>query len=154
MTAPLEQDDWKNEDTDALFAAVVGLPDVAAAERFYSAFLPALGYELKYYHGDLSYCPKAVEGQTVVPPDFYVKRPFNGEPATAGNGNMVAFQAKDQAQVRALHAAAVSAGGSTEGDPGFRPSYGADFYVGYLRDPEGNKVALFSSNPDDPRRDD
>jgi hypothetical protein len=36
---------------------------------------------------------------------------------------------------------------------GFRADYGPQFYVGYLRDPQGNKVALFSSNPDEPGRD-
>jgi hypothetical protein len=65
---------------------------------------------------------------------------------------MVAFQADDQAQVRHLHEAALAAGGADDGQPGFRPNYGANFYVGYLRDPQGNKIALFSSNPKDPSR--
>lgn len=52
------------------------------------------------------------------------------------------------------HAAALAAGGSDEGAPGFRAAYGPRFYVGYLRDPQGNKIALFSSNPDEPGRDD
>jgi len=66
----------------------------------------------------------------------------------------VAFEASNQAQVRALHAAALAAGGTDEGAPGFRAAYGPRFYVGYLRDPQGNKIALFSSNPDEPGRDD
>ena len=48
--------------------------------------------------------------------------------------------------MRALHAAALAAGGTDEGAPGFRAEHGAHFYVGYLRDPQGNKVALFSSD--------
>ena len=56
-------------------------------------------------------------------------------------------------QVRQLHAAALAAGGSDEGAPGFRADDGANFYVGYLRDPQGNKIALYSSNPNDPTRD-
>ncbi|NQZ73712.1 MAG: VOC family protein, partial [Dinoroseobacter sp.] len=59
-----------------------------------------------------------------------------------------------QTQVRELHTAALSAGGSDEGAPGFRDAYGPHFYVGYLRDPQGNKIALFSSNPNEPGRDD
>ena len=54
--------------------------------------------------------------------------------------------------MRTLHAAALAAGGTDEGPPGFRDAYGADFYVGYLRDPQGNKIAIFSSNADDPGR--
>ncbi|MEQ9693161.1 VOC family protein [Shimia sp. SDUM112013] len=132
----------------------VGADDIARAERFYSAFLPALGYRLERYHGDLSYLPPEHHDTPVAQPDFYVKAPFNGAPASAGNGTMVAFQVQSQKQVRTLHAAAVGAGGQDDGAPGFRDSYGPRFYVGYLRDPHGNKIALFSSNPNDPGRDD
>ena len=131
----------------------VGADDIAKAERFYSAFLPALGYGLEKYHGDLSYILPVEPGQSSVQPDFYVKSPFNGQSASAGNGGMVAFQARSQEQVRVLHSAALAAGGSDEGRPGFRASYGPHFYVGYLRDPHGNKIALFSSDRNEPGRD-
>ena len=131
----------------------VGVDDIALAKRFYSAFLPALGYEQTEYHGDLSYTLPSPPGQSPLAPDFYVKTPFDGQPASSGNGSMVAFEAKNQKQVRDLHAAALDAGGSDEGRPGFRDSYGANFYVGYLRDPQGNKIALFSSNMSEPGRD-
>ena len=80
----------------------IGVDDIARAERFYSAFLPALGYGLETYHGDLSYALPTTPGQSPASPEFYVKRPFNGSPASAGNGTMVAFEARNQAQVRAL----------------------------------------------------
>jgi len=131
----------------------VGADDITGAERFYSAFLPALGYVLEQYHGDLSYALPRLPGQASALPDFYVKTPFDGGPATAGNGAMVAFEARDQAQVRTLHAAALAAGGADAGPPGFRAAYTPDFYVGYLRDPQGNKIAVFSVNPDEPGRD-
>ena len=67
---------------------------------------------------------------------------------------MVAFEASTQAEVQRLHVAACAAGGSDEGQPGFRAAYGPRFYVGYLRDPHGNKIALFSCNPAEPGRDD
>lgn len=130
----------------------VGADDIARAERFYSAFLPALGYTLETYHGDLSYIPPKVSGQIGVSPDFYVKKPFDGGSASAGNGTMVAFEAQSQKQVRDLHAAALAAGGCDEGLPGFRDGYGPQFYVAYLRDPQGNKIALFSSDPNEPGR--
>lgn len=132
----------------------VGADDIARAKRFYDAVLPALGYRLSEGPEGLSYCPPQHPGQSGPPPDFYVKPPFDGRPATVGNGTMTAFEARDQAQVRALHAAALTAGGTDEGAPGFRADYGPRFYVGYLRDPQGNKIALFSSNPDDPARND
>ncbi|SFT13828.1 Catechol 2,3-dioxygenase [Sulfitobacter marinus] len=131
----------------------VGADDIARAKRFYSAFLPALGYGLKEGPEGLSYALPVEPGQSPVLPDFYVKPTFDGAPATAGNGAMTAFEARSQAQVRDLHAAALAAGGSDEGQPGFRPSYGPHFYVSYLRDPQGNKIALFSSDLNEPGRD-
>lgn len=131
----------------------VGADDMASAERFYSAFLPALGYGVDDYHGDLSYIPPNEPGQSATSPDFYVKSPFNGGPASAGNGVMVAFAVPSQSLVRDLHAAALAAGGSDDGAPGFRDAYGSHFYVGYLRDPQGNKIALFCDNPDEPGKD-
>jgi catechol 2,3-dioxygenase-like lactoylglutathione lyase family enzyme len=131
----------------------VGADDIARAKRFYSAFLPALDYELKEGLEGLSYALPEQPGQSATLPEFYVKPPFDGRPASAGNGIMIAFQARSQSQVRDLHATALAAGGFDEGQPGFRDSYGPRFYVGYLRDPQGNKIALFSSNPDEPGRD-
>jgi catechol 2,3-dioxygenase-like lactoylglutathione lyase family enzyme len=131
----------------------VGADDIARAKRFYSAFLPALDYGMTEGPEGLSYALPVAPGQSPVLPDFYVKPTFDGQPASAGNGAMVAFEARSQSQVRALHAAALAAGGRDEGQPGFRAAYGAQFYVGYLRDPQGNKIAVFSCNPDDPGRD-
>lgn len=129
----------------------IGVDDLAAAERFYSAFLPMIGYEFSLYHGDLSYALPEIPGQTR--PEFYVKSPYDGGPASAGNGTMVAFEAPRQQLVRAMHAAALAAGGKDEGAPGFRDDYGPQFFVAYVRDPQGNKIALYSSNPDEAGRD-
>ncbi len=131
----------------------VGADDIARAKRFYSAFLPALGYELEEGPAGLSYALPVEPGQSPILPDFYVKPTFDGHAASAGNGSMVAFEARNQSQVCDLHAAALLAGGFDEGQPGFRASYGPHFYVGYLRDPQGNKIAVFSCDPNEPGRD-
>ena len=132
----------------------IGVDDIECAEQFYSAFLLNLGYRLERIHGDLSYALPQKPDSSASSPELYVKRPFDGRPASVGNGTMLAFDARSQQQVRALHAAALAAGGSNEGDPGFRDAYGAHFFVGYLRDPQGNKIALFSNDPNEPGRDD
>lgn len=69
-----------------------------------------------------------------------VTAPFDGQPATVGNGVMVALAAKDRAQVDRLHAIALAHGGTDEGAPGERWK---GFYAGYFRDPDGNKLNAF-----------
>lgn len=132
----------------------VGVDDMDLAKTFYSAFLPDLGFELEVSPEGLSWELSVPEGHKPISPDFYVKPTFDGQPASSGNGSMVAFEATTQQQVCDLHAAALSAGGRNEGSPGFRDIYGPRFFVGYLRDPQGNKIAIFSNNPNEPGRDD
>ena len=69
----------------------VGADDIARAKRFYSAFLPALDYGLDEGPEGLSYALPLHPDQSVALPDFYVKPTFDGHPATAGNGVMIAF---------------------------------------------------------------
>ena len=67
-------------------------------------------------------------------------RPFDGEPATAGNGTMVALAAKDPEMVQKVHRTALEQGARDEGEPGPRSD---QFYGAYFRDPDGNKLAVF-----------
>ena len=67
-------------------------------------------------------------------------KPFDGNPASIGNGVMAALEAKDEAQVQRLYDIALANGGSCEGPPGPR---GDAFYAGYFRDPDGNKLNAF-----------
>lgn len=67
-------------------------------------------------------------------------RPFDGEPASVGNGVMVAIRARSTDEVNALYNKALELGGSDEGAPGPR---GDGFYAGYFRDPQGNKLNAF-----------
>lgn len=72
-------------------------------------------------------------------PMFAVIKPFDGQPATAGNGAMIAIHVGDPTSIDALHAQALALGGTDEGAPGPR---GGTFYGAYFRDLDGNKVAL------------
>ena len=132
----------------------IGTDNIDLARKFYSAFLPVLGYELTEHSDGLAYALPETTDQSTTAPEIYIKKPFDGNDASCGNGMMVGYEASCQEDVRSLHAAALEAGGSDEGQPGFREIYSPDFYVAYLRDPQGNKLAIFSCNPDDPRRDD
>ncbi|MGK2286034.1 VOC family protein [Pedomonas sp. V897] len=73
-------------------------------------------------------------------PAIIVTRPFDGNPATVGNGTMVALEAASQEQVNKVHATALANGAQDEGAPGNR---GGTFYGAYFRDLDGNKLCVF-----------
>lgn len=125
----------------------IGANDVSRSGRFYSAVLIPLGYQKTETANGVEFTAPDVPGRSNGASAVYVKKPFDGKEATAGNGSMTAFRAETQAMVRKVHAAGLEAGGSDEGAPGFRDDYSDHFYVGYLRDPLGNKIAIFCANP-------
>jgi predicted lactoylglutathione lyase len=67
-------------------------------------------------------------------------KPFDEQAATAGNGTMVGFVAQSREQVHQIHDHALANGGSDEGAPGPRTE---QFYGGYFRDPDGNKLVVY-----------
>ncbi|HEY2809682.1 MAG TPA: VOC family protein [Steroidobacteraceae bacterium] len=71
-----------------------------------------------------------------------VCKPYDGKPATIGNGVMIALGVENKAKVDALHQKAIELGGTDEGPPGPRGTSG--FYAGYFRDLDGNKLSAFS----------
>jgi hypothetical protein len=125
----------------------VGANDVPRSGRFYTAILTPLGYEKKEAANAVEFTSPDAPDRSNGPVTVYVKKPYDGKEAAVGNGSMTAFQAETHEMVRNLHAAGLEAGGSDEGAPGFRDEYSDHFYVGYLRDPVGNKVAIFCANP-------
>lgn len=120
----------------------VGTRDLTASAAFYDAVLIPLGLRRRLVTPDGG--PEAacwVSAEQVLP-RFYVYMPFNREPATVGNGSMVAFLAPTRTSVDLAYAAGLQSGGFDEGPPGERANYGAGYYGGYLRDPDGNKVHI------------
>lgn len=75
-------------------------------------------------------------------PMFAVVKPFDEAPATVGNGTMIALACGTEAQVNKMHDKAVALGGTCDGPCG--PRAGGAFYLGYVRDLDGNKLAFFA----------
>jgi predicted lactoylglutathione lyase len=112
----------------------LGTGDLAKAAVFYDALAAELGAaRTMEFDGFIAW------GKTAGP-GVCLTRPFDGNPATVGNGVMVALEAKDKDQVDRLHAIALASGGTCEGTPGPR---GEGFYAAYFRDPDGNKLNAF-----------
>jgi catechol 2,3-dioxygenase-like lactoylglutathione lyase family enzyme len=77
-------------------------------------------------------------------PLFVISKPFDGNPHNPGNGQMVAFAAKNRDVVRKAYSVAITNGGRSEGEPGLRPQYHPNYYGAYFRDPDGNKICVAS----------
>ena len=73
-------------------------------------------------------------------PALSILRPYDGKDATVGNGVMIAIAAGSAETVNSLHAKAMELGGTDEGAPGLR---GGNFYAGYFRDLDRNKLNAF-----------
>jgi predicted lactoylglutathione lyase len=69
-----------------------------------------------------------------------ITKPFDGNPATVGNGVMVAMKMPSKEAVDAFYQKAIELGATDEGAPGQR---GEGFYAGYFRDLDGNKLNAF-----------
>ena len=81
-------------------------------------------------------------------PALAVTPPYNGEPATPGNGNMLALALEARASVDSVHKKALELGGSDEGAPGVRGEEGPQaFYAAHFFDPEGNKLCVYKVGP-------
>jgi predicted lactoylglutathione lyase len=98
----------------------LGTNKMEEAAAFYDALLGDLGAK------------RVMEADTFKPAD--------GNAATVGNGVMVAIVVDSTEKVDALHAKALELGGADEGAPGLR---GDNFYAGYFRDLDGNKLNAF-----------
>lgn len=120
----------------------VGSTDLGKAGVFYDALLAPLKVIRRLVSVDGGPAALCWVGQAQTLPRFYVYLPFDGQPASAGNGGMVAFLAASPGAVDAAYLSGLAAGGSDAGAPGARPHYGHGYYGAYLRDPDGNKVHI------------
>ena len=123
----------------------LGTPDLKKAAAFYDAVFHAIGVkrcatEGEDWEGWIGWGEYENGGAREM--SLWVGKPYNDQPASAGNGTMVALKASTWQQVDDFHVAAIQNGGSSEGAPGLRPQYNADFYAAYVRDPDGNKLAV------------
>ncbi|GHE91125.1 VOC family protein [Thalassotalea profundi] len=74
-----------------------------------------------------------------------ITKPFDGKPATVGNGVMVALVMDSTEKVDAFYQKAIELGATCEGKPGPRDEIDG-FYAAYFRDLDGNKLNAFHMN--------
>lgn len=113
----------------------IGTNDLPRAAAFYDAIAAEMGGR-RIMENDRFIAWGSTDGS----PGFGVTMPFDGQPATPGNGVMIALIADDRPQVDRIHALALSLGATDAGAPGQRFT---GLYAGYFRDLDGNKVSAF-----------
>ena len=114
----------------------LGTNDLPRAAKFYDALLAEIG--AKRFMEEDRFIAWAV---SPTQPSLGLCKPFNGQPATAGNGTMVSLVLDSNEKVDRVHAKALELGATDEGAAGPRGDSG--FYAGYFRDLDGNKLNVF-----------
>ncbi len=114
----------------------IGVADVRRARRFYDAVLEPLGYRcLSEAEDSLGYGSKTVS--------LWINKAKKPVKADLESGLHFCFSAPSRKAVDAFHAAGVGVGGRSNGEPGVRSDYGADYYAAYLIDPDGYRIEAY-----------
>jgi len=114
----------------------LGTNDINRATAFYDALLGVIG-AARFMESE-NFVAWAVAPDK---PSLGVIKPYDGKPATVGNGTMIALTVDSNAKVDAVYRKAMELGGKDEGPPGPRGTAG--FYAAYFRDLDGNKLNCF-----------
>ena len=125
-----------SENSLVLSHITLGTNNTERAAAFYDAVLAVLGFtRVPKPEGK---APMYAKGEQL--PVVYLYEPYDGNPATVGNGSHIAFLAETRSEVDQFYDSAMQWGGKDEGGPGVRAHYGPNYYATYVRDPDGNKI--------------
>jgi len=113
----------------------LGTNDLPRGAKFYDELLAEIG-ATRFMEADRFIAWAVTPDQ----PSIAITKPYDGHAATIGNGVMVAIAVETPAQVDALYTKAIELGATDEGPAGPREE---NFYAGYFRDLDGNKLNFF-----------
>jgi catechol 2,3-dioxygenase-like lactoylglutathione lyase family enzyme len=121
----------------------IGVRELDRATRFYEAVLATIGYSrLEVRPTTVAFGKRYSEFWLNHRPDMFA--------VPADSGVHVCLRASNAAAVDAFHAAALAAGGSSDGAPGLRPHHGEGYYAAFIRDPDGNRIEAVTFLPAKP----
>jgi catechol 2,3-dioxygenase-like lactoylglutathione lyase family enzyme len=112
------------------------------SKKFYTAVLASLGYRLLKEKADSAgYGTEDVDGMR----DFWIHQ---GGMAKEGQSfSCLAFDASSKEQVEAFYKAALAAGGTDNGAPGYREKYHPNYYAAFVCDPDGYNIEAVFDKP-------
>jgi catechol 2,3-dioxygenase-like lactoylglutathione lyase family enzyme len=111
----------------------VGVSDLDRAARFYERTLAPLGLSRVVTR-------PATVGFGKSYPEFWINLRAGMTPVRRDSGVHISLRAKSTSEVDAFHAAALDAGGSSDGAPGPRPHDRVRYYAAFIIDPDGNRI--------------
>jgi catechol 2,3-dioxygenase-like lactoylglutathione lyase family enzyme len=120
----------------------IAVRDLKLGEAFYAALLKPLGM------AKLREWPNAAIGFGKKYPEFWINCRNAMTSVADDSGVHICLRAPDSAAVDAFHAAALKAGGTSDGAPGLREQYHSSYYAAFIRDPDGNRVEAVTFLPD------
>jgi catechol 2,3-dioxygenase-like lactoylglutathione lyase family enzyme len=112
----------------------IAVRDLKKGEAFYAALLAPLGL------AKLREWPDAAIGFGKKYPEFWINRRAAMDRIADDSGAHICLRAPSAEAVDAFHAAALAAGGTSDGGPGVRPEYHQTYYAAFIRDPDGNRI--------------
>jgi catechol 2,3-dioxygenase-like lactoylglutathione lyase family enzyme len=112
----------------------IAVRDLKKGEAFYTALLAPLGM------AKLREWPDAAIGFGKKYPEFWINRRAAMDRIADDSGAHICLRAPSAEAVDAFHAAALAAGGTSDGGPGVRPEYHQTYYAAFIRDPDGNRI--------------
>jgi catechol 2,3-dioxygenase-like lactoylglutathione lyase family enzyme len=111
----------------------VGVSDLDRGARFYEATLAALGLTRLVTR-------PATVGFGKNYPEFWINLRAGMAKVAPESGTHICLRARTTAEVDAFHAAALDAGGVSDGPPGLRPHDRVKYYAAFVIDPDGNRI--------------
>jgi catechol 2,3-dioxygenase-like lactoylglutathione lyase family enzyme len=111
----------------------VSVSDLDRAARFYEATLASLGLSRLVTR-------PATIGFGKSYPEFWINLRTGMAPVPLESGAHICLRAKSTDEVDAFHAAALDAGGCSDGAPGLRPHARVRYYAAFVIDPDGNRI--------------
>jgi catechol 2,3-dioxygenase-like lactoylglutathione lyase family enzyme len=119
----------------------VGVSDLERAARFYEPTLATLGLSRLVTR-------PATVGFGKKYPEFWINLRKAMARVEEGSGSHICLRARSTDEVDAFHAAALRAGGRSDGAPGLRPHDRVRYYAAFVTDPDGNRIEAVTFPPE------
>ena len=113
----------------------VGVRDLERSAGFYDSALAPLGLSRLVTR-------PATVGFGKNYPEFWINLRAEMAQVQPDSGVHVCLRVKSTGEVDAFHAAALKAGGRSDGAPGLRPHDRVRYYAAFVVDPDGNRIEV------------